>query len=440
MNSHLLPPVRQGLLAVVMSIGLFACGGEGAALEDTVVVSLPGDTLSAAALRDILLMAPTVPGEDASMGAVSIWTDLAVVTSAVTGGGTLEDDATMNTIMRPAIMERTIQRYGESRAGSVTPTAAQIDSVTRGTNVRVFRRYMIGPIERADTARILAEARRLSEVKQQATARGSLGAALEALGDGARGIVVSAPEARTRQDLDENLAATIWQLRDNEVSDPILGGGGIQLFERVPNAAAREQIAAWLGPVVQRRVDARFIDSIMANRGISIAGDSPERMRAAAIEPGTFGSDATLASWEGGNLTPSEARGWLAMMAAPERARMRLASDTSLTQTIDRMARREILFDLAVSAGVDTLAVREELLPLFREQLRLLVADAQAAGDPTVWFRDVLQGRRQFRSLPGTLPMLLRDRVEITVHDDARVAAVEEAARRWQAPGTAPAP
>ena len=440
MRSFLLPPVRHHLLAVVGSIALIACGGEKAALEDTPVVTLPGDTLTAAALRDILLQAPTAPGEDASIGAVSIWTDLAVVTAAVAGGATLDDDATLNSIMRPAIMERSIQRYGESRAGSSAPTAAQIDSVTRGTNVRVFRSYKIGPIERTDTARIITEGRRLVALKQQATSLGGAAAAMQALGTGAAGIEVSPAQASTRQDLDEKLAASIWRLNDNELSDPILGAGGIQVFERVPNTAAREQIVAWLGPVIQRRADARYIDSIMATRLITVAGDGATRVREAAIEPGKFASDANLVTWANGDLTPSEARGWLAMMPAPERARMRLASDTSLVQTLDRMARREILFELAASSGVDTIAVRDELLPLFRDQLRLLVADAQAAGDPTVWFRDLLSGRRQFVALPGTLPMVLRDRVEITVDEDARVVAIEEAARVWVAPGTAPTP
>lgn len=436
----LLLPVRRNLLAVAVSIGLAACGGAETALEDTIVVSLPGDTLSAAALRDILLLAPTLPGEDASIGAVSIWTDLAVVSAAVAGGATLDDEATLSAIMRPAIMERSIQRYGESRAGSVTATAAQVDSVARGTAVRVFRRYMIGPIARTDTARIIAEGRRLVQLKQQAVSHGSASAAMQAMGNAANGIEVSPAEASTRESLDEKLAASIWRLNENELSDPILGAGGIQLFERVPSASARDQIVAWLGPVMQRRADARYIDSIMANRGIAVTDDGSGRVRAAAVEPGLFASDATLATWNGGDLTPSEARGWLAMMPAPERARMRLASDTSLTQTLDRMARREILFELAASSGVDTIAVRDELLPLFREQLRLLVADATAAGDPTVWFRDLLEGRRQFLPLPGTLPMVLRDRTQITVDDAARVTALEEAARLWQAPGTAPTP
>ncbi len=391
-------------------------------------------------LRDILMLAPTVPGEDASIGAVSIWTDLAVVSAAVAGGSTLDDEATLNAVSRPAIIERSIQRFGESRAGSVRPTAAQIDSVVRGTNVRVFRRYMIAPIDRNDTARVIAEGRRLVQLKEQAVSLGSAAAALRALGDAAAGIQVSPAEASARQDLQEELAASIWRLGDNELSDPILGAGGIQLFERVPSASAREEIVAWLGPVMQRRDDARYIDSVMATRAITVTGDGPGRVRTAAVEPGTFASDAALVTWTGGELTPSEARGWLAMMPATERARMRLASDTTLTQTLDRMARREILFDLAVSAGVDTTVVRNELLPLFREQLGKLVADAQATADPTTWFRELLAGRRQFLALPGTLSMVLRDRIQITVNEEAREAALAEAALRWAAPGTTPAP
>jgi hypothetical protein len=103
---------------------------------------------------------------------------------------------------------------------------------------------------------------------------------------------------------------------------------------------------------------------------------------------------------------------------------------------LDLMGRREILFGLAVGAGVDTNAVRDELVPVFREQLDALVGDARSAGDPTKWFLDILEGRRQFRLLPGALPMILRDRAQVSVDTDALAAAMREAARTWQARGS----
>lgn len=431
---------RRSLLAATVLLTLTACSGSDDSLVGAAVVVLPTDTLTAEGLRDILLLAPTVPSEDFAMGAVSIWTDFAVVSGAVAGGATLDDEATLTAVTRPVMMERTIQRYATSRAGTIIPTAAEVDSVARGNNVRVFRRYVIGPVPSTDTARIIAEGRRLIQLKEQAVSAGTPAAAMRAMGATAAGIVVSEPVASSRQEMPEQVASTIWRLTDNELSDPIVGNGGVQLFERVPAASARDQLAAWLAPVLQRRSDGRFIDSIVTGRGFAVADDGGSRMRAAALEPGTFSSDAPLATWTGGELSPTEVRGWLALMPGPERARLRGISDTTLTQTLGLMARREILFDLAVSAGVDTNAVRDELLPAFREQVAQLVADAQAAGDPTAWFRDVLEGRRQFRSLPGALAMVLRDRTEISVNDEARVAALREAARTWLAPGSAPRP
>jgi hypothetical protein len=333
-------------------------------------------------------------------------------------------------------MERTIQRYADGRTATVTPTAAQMDSVVRGNTVRVFRRYMIGPIDPRDTTAVIAASRRLFRLREQASVEGSPAAALRTLGDDAAGIEVSPMQANSRQELPEQLANTIWPLNDRNLSDPVLGGGGVQLFERVPAAEAREAIAAWLGPVLQRRADAVFIDSVMTSRNLAVADDGAARLRAAAVEPGRFASDAPLATWSGGDLSTEEARSWLAIMPAPERARMRLASDTTLSQTVDLMARREVLYELAIAAGTDPGLAREELMPDFRGQLQALAADARAAGDPTVWMNDVLAGRRTFRPQPGSLPALLRDRMEVTVDDEALTAGLREATRLWQAPAS----
>jgi hypothetical protein len=172
----------------------------------------------------------------------------------------------------------------------------------------------------------------------------------------------------------------------------------------------------------------------MTSRNVAIVGDGAARLREAAVEPGRFASDAPLATWTGGELSTTDARSWLAIMPAPERARMRLASDTALTQTLQLMGRREVLFELAVSAGIDPNLAREELLPGVREQLAALAAEAREVGDPTAWMNDVLGGRRQFRPPPGALPSVLRDRVELTVDDAAMQVGLREAARTWQAP------
>lgn len=432
--------ISSPLLALTCLALVAGCSADEVNLDEAIVLSLPSDTLTARALHDILMQAPEVPGEDASIGTVSIWADLALITNAVSTGMSFTDDATIALAVRPVMMETSIQRFGSTRAGTVTPTATQVDSVARGTNVRVFRRYIIAGIPASDSARLIAEGRRLLALKERAIADGSPAAAIRNMGDGAAGIEVSAAVANTRQELPEQIAAALWRLGENELSDPIGGEGGIQLFERVPNASAREAVAAWLAPVLQRRADGAYIDSIVASRNLVVAEDGASRMRDAAVEPGRFASDAPLITWTGGELSTTEARTWLALIPAPERARMRLASDTGLAQTLNLMARREILFDLAVANGVDTVAVLAELIPIFRERLTTLMADAQGAGDPTVWFREVLEGRRRFSPLPGALPMVLRDRTEMTVNDEARIAATREAARTWRAPGASPQP
>jgi hypothetical protein len=440
MRSFPLHSTRRGLFAAAALFLVAACGPEETNLDELAVVTIPTDTLTAAELRDILVLAPAMPNDDAALGAVSIWSDLALVSGAVANGANLADDATVNVIMRPVMMETTVQRFGATRAGSAVPTAAQIDSVARGTQVHVYRTFAIGPVDPSDSARVLTEGQRLVRLKQQAAVDGSTAAAMRSLGDEVSGIVVSEPVANARPELPQQLSAAIWRLNDGEISEPIIGNGGIQIFERVPNATAREAVAAWFTPVLQRRIDTEFIDSVMTSRGLTVVNDGASRLRAAGAEPGVFASDDALVTWSGGELRPGEALAWMALMPAPERARLRLGSDTSLTQMLNQMGRREILFELAVTAGIDTNAVRDELLPVFRERLTLLMSEAQATGDPTVWIQDVIGGRRQFQPLPGALSRFLRDRTTLVADDEARTVATREAARTWTSPGGAATP
>ena len=435
-----LAPIRRTLFTTLALGVLSACGSEDTNIDTTVVASVAGDTLTAAGLRDILLLSPIPPNDDLSASAVGIWSDLAVVTAAAASGATLDDEASLAEIMRPAVMERTIERYAESRAGTATPTAAQIDSVARGNTVRVFRRYAMRPVAQSDTTALMNAVRRLSQLKAQALTDGSVTAALRTLGDQAAGIEVDPPIASRREETPEALARTIWRLNENDVSDPVFGGGAVQIFERVPAGTARETVAAWLTPVLQRRVDGRYIDSILTSRGLAIVEDGSNRLRAAAHEPGTFASDAPLATWSSGDLSTGEVRSWLASMPAPERTRMRLEADTTLTRNLTLMARREILFEVAVEAGIDTIAARDEVLPATRERVAQLLADAQATNDPSVWFRDILEGRREMRVLPGALAKVLRDRTAVTVDNAGRELALREAIRTWQQPATPPTP
>jgi hypothetical protein len=138
MRSFPLPSTRRGLLAAAALSLVLGCSPEETNLDELAVVTIPTDTLTAAELRDILVLAPAMPNDDAALGAVSIWSDLALVSGAVANGANLADDATVNVIMRPVMMETTVQRFGATRAGSAVPTAAQIDSVARGTQVHVY--------------------------------------------------------------------------------------------------------------------------------------------------------------------------------------------------------------------------------------------------------------------------------------------------------------
>ena len=104
--------------------------------------------------------------------------------------------------------------------------------MARGNNVRLFRRYVIGPVPSTDTARIIAEGRRLIQLKEHASRQAPPAAAMRAMGADRGGIVVSDrsqfPSRNAGAGRHDDLAPT-----DNELSDPIVGNGGVQLFERV---------------------------------------------------------------------------------------------------------------------------------------------------------------------------------------------------------------
>lgn len=423
------------LLPLLLASGLgVGCSPDSGTLDGAPVAIAGTDSLSATALVAMLLQSPQLPSEDLARGAITIWVDNALAIAAAQNGPPLDDDATLERIARPDVVAGVIEAYAATRTGSVVPTEAQVDSLVRTNSVRAFRRLARTGIAPSDTTGLIAAGRQLMELRQRITTEGSTDAAIRALGASSANIEVSITPAYAHGEIPSAVAEAIWRLQPGEVSMPLAGLGGAQIFERLPAEAVREQLTAWLGPQLQREEDRRYIDSTMAARQLRIPDDAIARLRRAASEPQQLEGDAPLATWQDGELTAARANEWLATMAAPERAQLALESDSALTSVLRLMGRREILFGIATAAGIDASPIRTRLFEDYRTRIDSLLTAARAAASAEAWLGEVLGGRTRFVRFPGALPALLRQRFPVS-WDPARMeVALQEAKRTWQAP------
>jgi hypothetical protein len=438
-----LVPIRPAvLLATVLAMS--ACGGS--AEEDTneTVAQVGEETLTGSQLTATLLRAPRSPDRILATGMVSTWTDMAMVLTAVDRGIDLTGDSILRAISTPEMMERTIRAYATQRGiDGVSPTAGQVDSLIRWNQIRVFRIHRF-PVDvendslRNSRAAVLFDiytATLTGQSVAEATAAQPAAALLD--------MIVDSPPALGYDDVPPELARVIWRLAEGETSRPVVGNDGVQLFERVTAVEGRPALTAHLQPRLQAAADKRFVDSLIATRDLKVTEGAIGRLRSALNEPLVVGGEEPLATWDGGEVTPAEARMWIAYLLPAERARLGDAAEVTLELEIMLMARREILFALAAGSGVaDSAALRGEVMAEYADSIPGLWdgattrtdADGQPVGMASSMIMAVVEGNRPYHRLPGTLGGWLRDRFEFRFDAQAMDRAGRSASRLWPAP------
>ncbi len=431
-------PILAATLAVT------ACGGTAEIDNSKVVAQVGEETITGDQLTSVLLRSPQSPDRVLATGMVSMWADLAMILVALDGGTDLVADTVLNAISTPEMMERAIRAYATRRGiDGVTPSAAQVDSLVRGNEVRAFRIHRFD-VDLANDSLNTARADVLFSIYSATLNNQSVAQATAAQPTMAvRGLRVDTPPAFSYDEIPPDLARVIWRLSEGETSRPLAGSGGLQLFERLTASEGRPAMAAWLQPRLQDAADRRFVDSLVTTLNLEVADGAIERLRSAMNEPIAVNGETVLATWDGGDLSPAEARMWLSYLLPAERAQLADASEAALEQVARTMAQREILFSVAMASGVaDSAVLRAEVEAEYAAAIPALWDGAAARTDldgapvgmATSMVMSIVEGGRPYQRLPGTLAGWLRDRFALTFDAQAMDRAGQSATMLWQGP------
>ena len=423
-------------LLLAASVG---CGGTAGVSESTVAASVGSATLTVGQLTTLLTHAPVTPTAPLAFGLTSVWIDHALVLSHL---DQLHSEPVATAATAQSRQDSIVARLiAARRVTARQPTAAEIDSVGRRNDVRVFRLYSIA-IPPGDSAAQVEAAKTLSQLRDAAlAARTSPTEQIDQLADADRThLTISDLPAAGHGELPPALAARIWDLSGGEISLPLLTQGMVQIFYRVPRPAADPALATWLRGALQQRADEAMIDSLLTARHFAIPADVAARLRLAFVDPGMITGDAPIATWDGGATTPAEALEWIRTIPPAARAAQVGSSDSALVDVARAAGRRELIRELW--AGMDTSGVAAAARATYDSQVALLIADADQVATGTgigerayAWSTAEALAQVPYRSEPSGLGAALRARDSVSVNAVAVRAAVTEAARLWQAPG-----
>ncbi len=411
------------------------------------VVAVDGVTLDGATLEQILVAAPgnAGPSRETANLITSAFIDAALFRQALTGQIDLTDSATVAQIIEPDAIRGVVRGVvGQRVAAYPPPSDAAVDSVTRLGQVRAFQAIAIRlPAEDPDSAALDAFRRRVMDVYTTASGDSAdFSALVRQFGEDSilRSTGGQLP-AMARSTLPQGPPYdAAWQLEFGRVARPIVLPPYAMILRRNTIEESRPAVRQWLTPVQAAQLNRTWLDSVRSSRHVNVADDALVRMRALVEEPLSGGGDAPLVTWEGGALTPMQARLWVSVLSPAERAVLPGLADSSLAILVSEIADRYIVHQIAPEAGTMPAEAWQTLSPQFAAAYAsldsayrpiLTAADSNAAVRDFI--RGVTTGTIPYRPLPGALVWVLRQGAAITLDRPAIDAIVAAVRPTWTA-------
>ncbi len=446
---------RRAPIALLMLLSAAACGGGMSpdAARQAVIVNVNGTTLDGATFEELLLKAP--PQFPPSLQSAAVFTsafiDAALLRRAIVRAEPLADSAMVSEAITADAIRGTVLEALQARAATMPPISdAQADSVSRLGAVRVFQDLYVRVPPNPDSAQRVAAVRRMQALEEQVRNGGDFTAIVRRSSeDSAAAATGGFMPALTREQLgDSRMATAAWRLQPGEATEVISAPNGFHIFRRATIAESRPGVAQWLMPRLAERMDSAWVDSLVAARKLTLAGDALSRLRDLVVEPYSGGGTAPFATWDGGDLSPDEVRMWVLVRPAVERATLPTAPDTVLTILARQLARRELAWEGA-APGAPRVSPRawEALAPLYRKALddmttfyRPLLTNGDSITAVRNYMLQIIGGKVPYRPLPGALGWILRREAEVTINHAAIEALVNAASAKWQPDTAAPTP
>ncbi len=422
---------------------LFAACSHGPSADsarNAAVATAAGQTLSGKVLEQWLLDSRARPNAGNVAVLVSNWIDETLMAAAIRDGNALVDSATIAAAITPDAARGMALKFWQARAAARPAISEkQADSLLTVDRVRVFQHLLMRMPPNADSATMQNVAGRAADLQQRAKNGEDFAALVRKYSDDTAGRSNGGympPVAKTG--IPTNIAGAMWALHPGEMSTLVHSPGGVELYRRALPAEARPILKQWLGPVLARRADSIFADSLAKAHHLTIPDDASGRLRTMAREPVVLDGTGPLVTWDGGSLSPAEARVWLMMVPPADRVLMTVASDSATRAFLRDLGSRELVIAEAAPKGPVTTEAWTALMPQYKAELTAVETDLRHAGaalEPGAlaesYIDSILGGTMRFHLLPGELAGVLRSRAKVSVDNDAATAVLNLAETGW---------
>ena len=465
---------------VVLAAGLTACDSfrDLFSAHADVAAEAGGQRLTPQRLGQIMNSGKGVkPTREAANFVANIWVDYALFAQAVADGKLPVDSASIAKAVWPELAELRGSHWHDSlmaRRSKIGPKDA--DSVYQANQVRVLQHILFRVAPNAAPAARTAAKKKADGALAQVKGGADFGTVASKLSEDPgskadKGFLPPSPKGRFVPVFD----SVGWALAPGAVSGVVETPFGYHIIKRPAPDAVRDRLTAYLVQSAGGRLDSIYMDSLAIKANIKVAKGAAAAMRAASESPEEArGSNKTLASFKGGELTVGEFLRWLQALPPQYGAQLRQADDSMLTQFAKVLSQNVLLLRQADSAKIEvTPAEWQSMAANYRGQLDTLRVemglDTASLWDSTVAARDrnkvasvkveeyfdrLVNGKSRLRPLPSALAALLRDRSSYKIFGAGIKRAVEiaEAERKKTdstaakagplkpAPGPAPIP
>lgn len=439
---------RRGVLFLAPFVLLLGACQDGPTHDEAraaSVVDVDGVTLDGSTLEAILRAAPANagPSQETARLVVSAFIDGALLRKALLDGASLADSSTMVKILEPDAIRGLVRQQMLALARTYpAPTDAEVDSVTRLGQVRSFQAVGVKLVSPDDSAAMATLRAKVNQIRAEAAKGGDFTALVRRYSEDTSLVNANGylPALQRAQLPPTPSIAALWRLEFDQVGAPLALGPLALIPRRTRIEEARPVIRNWLIPVQAAARNKAWLDSVRTARHLALADDAVLRIRELVNEPLTGGGTAPLVTWEGGTLTPDQARLWVSVLPPTDRALLPGVADSALTILLTEVADRYIIRDLSPNGGQLPPEAWTAMAPQLRTALAALdsayrptLATGEASAAVRTYLQGVTTGKIPYRPLPGAMVWVLRQGAKITIDQSAIDAIVTAVGPEWNA-------
>lgn len=439
--------MRRSLrLAIPLSLVLAACQGDAFTAHPDVAARAAGQELTASRVAEIMTSVKGVPmNAEAANFIARLWSDYTLFAQAIATNSLTTDSTLVANAMWVDVAEITAGHWIDSliaRRAAVTPE--RIDSAYAADSVRVLQHVLIQVDPSATEADRAVARRKIDGLARQIADGADFGRlAIDNTDDvGTKSDSGFLPPA-ARGAFVPPFDSAAWLLSPGEVSGVVVTSYGFHIIKRASDEQAKTRLATWLqGPLISGMEQAYFAELDSLNH-ISLKGSAAVKAREAIADlDGARDDNATLATYDDGELTVAEFARWIqAQTQDPTQGPQQLQAmqqlpDSALEMGVRVVASRYLMLR---DAERNNIHVTPEEWTTINDQFQMAVdtlkaqiglgedvidpaaseADRRRAAALRVdqFFDKMVTGQYRLRLLPGMLSWTLRE------HSDAAINA-----------------